>query len=197
MRLEDMRTLMTQTMTMDTLTNAMREFLTIHAEHLLDMFQFVYPGITQDEAVERALIDLATGDVLRHINNNLKILPVAELEVEGEDVTKIISHMEIAIGHGINYTYKLFSRPVFLAGECMNSCGGNDVYTCTDMQYTFLTIDGEWRTVNADIIQEFRSTELYFSLKMYKESDDTSYYGLEYLKDLIPADYEYVLYDYI
>lgn len=46
MRLEDMRTLMTQTMTMDTLTNAMREFLTIHAEHLLDMFQFVYPGIT-------------------------------------------------------------------------------------------------------------------------------------------------------
>lgn len=197
MRLEDMRTLMTQTMTMDTLTNAMREFLTIHAEHLLDMFQFVYPGITQDEAVERALIDLATGDVLRHINNNLKILPVAELEVEGEDVTKIISNMEIAIGHGINYTDKLFSRPVFLAGECMNSCGGNDVYTCTDMQYTFLTIDGEWRTVNADIIQEFRSTELYFSLKMYKESDDTSYYGLEYLKDLIPTDYEYVLYDYI
>lgn len=197
MRLEDMRTLMTQTMTMDTLTNAMREFLTIHAEHLLDMFQFVCPGITQDEAVERALIDLATGDVLRHINNNLKILPVAELEVEGEDVTKIISNMEIAIGHGINYTDKLFSRPVFLAGECMNSCGVNDVYTCTDMQYTFLTIDGEWRTVNADIIQEFRSTELYFSLKMYKESDDTSYYGLEYLKDLIPADYEYVLYDYI
>ena len=197
MRLEDMRTLMTQTMTMDTLTNAMREFLTIHAEHLLDMFQFVYPGITQDEAVERALIDLATGDVLRHINNNLKILPVAELEVEGEDVTKIISNMEIAIGHGINYTDKLFSRPVFLAGECMNSCCGNDVYTCTDMQYTFLTIDGEWRTVNADIIQEFRSTELYFSRKMYKESDDTSYYGLEYLKDLIPANYEYVLYDYI
>lgn len=197
MRLEDMRTLMTQTMTMDTLTNAMREFLTIHAEHLLDMFQFVYPGITQDEAVERALIDLTTGDVLRHINNNLKILPVAELEVEGEDVTKIISNMEIAIGHGINYTDKLFSRPVFLAGECMNSCCGNDVYTCTDMQYTFLTIDGEWRTVNADIIQEFRSTELYFSLKMYKESDDTSYYGLEYLKDLIPANYEYVLYDYI
>lgn len=198
MRLKNMRTLMTQTMTMDTLKTAMRELLNAHAEYLLDMFQAECPGITQDEAVERALIDIATADVLKHINDNLEIPPVTELEIKGENITKNIADMEINIGNDINYIDKLFNRPVFLAGECMNSCGGNGVYTCVDMQYTFLTMDGRWQSVNADIIQEFSdNSELYFKLKMYNTASYDTYYGLEYLKDLIPPDYEYVLYDYI
>ena len=59
-------------------------------------------------------------------------------------------------------------------------------------------MDGRWQSVNADIIQEFSdNSELYFKLKMYNTASYDTYYGLEYLKDLIPPDYEYVLYNYI
>lgn len=185
-------------MTMDTLRKAMREFLDVHAEYLIEMYEDEYPDITEDEVVEKVLEDVATEAVLEYINDNLKILPVVELEVEGDDVTSGVVDMEIDVGHNINHIEKLFNKPVCLIGECVNGGGGNGLYSCMDVQYTFLTVDGEWKSVDANIIQESyaNSDELYFCMSVYKESDDT-YYGLERLRDLIPDDYDGELYNYI
>lgn len=188
---------MSTLMTMDTLQKAMRELLDMHAEYLQEIFESNYPGITADEATEKAINDIATENVLQYINDHLQIMPAVELEVEGRDIIDDIATMEIDIGHGINYIQKLCETPVCLVGRTTNSSGGNGVYTCVNMQYTFLTVDGVWKSVNADIIQTNGSEYPSFCLQMYNDkSNEALYYGLESLRDLIPATYEYVLYDY-
>ena len=181
---------MTIEMTIETLRKSMREFLEVHGYYLIDMFIDENPDITEEEAIEKALDDIVTEKVLKYINEHMRVLPVVELTVGDEHVTDGVMNMEFDIGHGITYIDKMFNKPVCLIGYSLGMGGVNNFYSCSNSCLVFLSADGEWKYLEADIISGNDC-----QLTIYKESND-EYHGLELLRDVIPETYDGMLYDF-
>lgn len=193
MRPNNIMKLKTQKMTMDALKKGIREILSFHVDDLWEIYETDdnYEELDENKVIDLAMKDIITPKLLKYINENLKVQPVAELQIYDENITDILCDDENDIEHNVNLIEKLFDVPTCLIGmeEWESSlCRLNTFHCCC----VFLTVDGDLKYATCD---EIYDEDDIFKLTVYKKSKRKCY-DLNMLEDFLNKDLQEVLLNY-
>lgn len=183
-----------QKMSMDALRRGMMDLVESNFENIWEDVD-ICDG---NELVLEVVNDLATEAVLEYINEHLRIMPVADLRLYDQSYVDFLLQDELELGHHIEIIPKLYTKPVVLLGEIMESGGGGDPLFHSLDTVSFLTVDGLWRSaLRRSYVQtaENNCNHELLRFELYEPIQDGTL-SIEKLADIIPDKYEYLLYDF-
>ena len=188
----DLYALTKQRLTMDALKKAVESLAKMNLESLWEIFDE-----DDDEIIKMVVDDIATNEVLDHINDCLRIVPIVEIYKEGFIYMDEIISYELQLGHNTELVPKLFDAAVCPVGSSEVGGAGGTHVICAWSDVTFLSANGEWKYAHC---RSYQDADLYddedeVEVQLYEPYFD-GYPNINYLKDLIPEKYEGVLYDF-
>lgn len=185
MRPNNIMKLKEQKMSMEALKKGIKQILCFYVNELWDVYETDdnCDSLDENKVIDLAMNDIITQQLLDYVNANLKVQPVAELQVYGINIMDAVCEDENTIEHNVNLIEKLFDVPTCLIGmgEWESSlCRVNTSY----YHCLFLTVDGNFKFATCDEIWDEDSV---LKLKVYKKSKE-KYYCLEMLEDFLNDD---------
>ena len=189
----DLYALTKQRLTMDALKKAVELLAKMNLESLWEIFDE-----DDDEIIKMVVDDIATNEVLDHINENLIIMPIVEVYKEGFIYMDEIISYELQLGHNIELVPKLFDVAVCPVGGSEVGGAGGTYVTCTWSDVVFLSANGEWKYAHC---RNYQDADLYddeeeVELKLYEPYSDGCP-NVSYLEKFIPEKYDGVLCDFV
>lgn len=147
---------------------------------------------SSEDIITMFINDLSTEKVLEYVNTHMEIVPVLQINVNGEDVTNLAIMTEQNVGHDIEYIRKLnYGKPMCKIGEDVLSYGMDHVEYSTHI-CSYLTIDGEWIYVIKKEIAEITDAvcEPCYLCSHLVETNNEVYFGIDYIMHLLDEKYQ-------